>query len=156
MWFTTASDQAQYRITFFFGPEPVSGEPKHVSCVFNVKKRSWKGGIQVAVEVSHQQIALARQTLALLDHLTKALAIVPSNERVSYKERADDLLVQAVCGCKLESVLASGLIQENQRIPADRFGDQLERALADNRTAIVSHILRELDLTDAPDPPSSL
>lgn len=156
MWFTTASNQAQYRITFFFGPEPVPGQSTHVSCLFNVKKRSWKGGIQVAVEVSHEQIARARQTLAFSDQLTKALAGVPSDERVSFRERADDLLVQAVCGCKLESALASGLIQENQRILVDRFGDQLEHVLTDNRTAILSHILRELDLIDAPDPAGSL
>lgn len=156
MWFTSASDQAQYRITFFFGPEPVADQPTHVSCVFNVKKRSWKGGVQVAVEVSDEQIERARQTLALSGSLTQAIAGMPSDEQESYVARADDLLAQAVCGCKLERALAVGLAQENQRIPVDRFGDQLERVLADNRATIVSHILRELDLMDASDPAGSL
>ena len=40
----------QYRVTLFFGPEPVKARPSRVCCVFNVKKRSWKGGVQIAVE----------------------------------------------------------------------------------------------------------
>lgn len=156
MWFTAASDQAQYRITFFFGPEPVADEPAHARCVFNVKKRSWKGGVQVAVEVSGKQIELARQTLALSDALTKSLAGVPSDEQASYLDRADELLTQAICACKLDLALAAGLAQENQRILATQFGDRLERVMVDNRAAIVAHILRELDLADAANPAGPL
>lgn len=156
MWFTAASDQAQYRITFFFGPEPVASEPAHTSCVFNVKKRSWKGGVQVAVEVSGKQIELARQKLALSNTLAKSLAGVPPDEQASYMDRAEELLTQAICACKLELALAAGLTQENQRIPAKQFGDQLERIMVDNRAAIVAHIFRELDLADAANPAGPL
>ncbi len=156
MWFTAASDQAQYRITFFFGPEPVADEPAHARCTFNVKKRSWKGGVQVAVEVSGKQIELAHQTLALSDALMKSLAGVPSDERASYMDRADELLTQAICACKLDLALAAGLAQENQRILATQFADRLERIMVDHRAAIVAHILRELDLADAANPAGPL
>ncbi len=156
MWFTAASEQAQYRITFFFGPEPVADQPDNVSCVFNVKKRSWKGGIQVAVEVRDKQIEHARQVLALSDALTKALAGVPPDEQAPYVTRADELLTQAVCRCKLDCALVAGLTQENQRIPGGRFEDELEKKLADNRTSIVAYVLRELDLADASNPAGSL
>lgn len=149
MWFITASDQAQYRITFFFGPEPLADRPMHASCTFNVKKRSWKGGVQVAVDVSDRQVGRAREILKLSDQLTQALAQAPADDRASCLARADDLLTQTVCACKLELALARGLTQENQRIPATQFDAQLEQIIADHRIPILSHILRELDLPDA-------
>ena len=45
-----ASDLSLFRVTLFVGPQPVEGKPFTQSTVYNVKKRSWKGGIQVAVE----------------------------------------------------------------------------------------------------------
>jgi len=44
-----APEPSQFRVALFVGPQPVEGKPFTSSCVFNVKKRSWKGGIQVAV-----------------------------------------------------------------------------------------------------------
>ena len=49
-------EPSQFRVTLFVGPQPVEGKPSTSSCVFNVKKRSWKGGIQVAVVVTQSQI----------------------------------------------------------------------------------------------------
>ena len=61
-----SSDPAQYRVTFFFGPEAVEERPDHLRCVFNVKKRSWKGGVQVAVDVARRHLDRARERLAML------------------------------------------------------------------------------------------
>ena len=52
-----------YRITLFYGPEYVEGPPKTIQCVFNVKKRSWKGGIQVVVELDEGQFARVGKSL---------------------------------------------------------------------------------------------
>jgi hypothetical protein len=51
-----APEFSQFRVTLFVGPQPVEGRPFTSSCVFNVKKRSWKGGIQVAVVITQSQI----------------------------------------------------------------------------------------------------
>ena len=53
---THAPEPSQFRVTLFVGPQPVEGRPFTYSCVFNVKKRSWKGGIQVSVVVTQSQI----------------------------------------------------------------------------------------------------
>ena len=60
-----SSDPAQYRVTFFFGPEAVEERPDHLRCVFNVKKRSWKGGVQVAVDVAELDAFAVRGRLGL-------------------------------------------------------------------------------------------
>ncbi len=56
----------QYRVTLFFGPQPVKATPSRVCCVFNVKKRSWKGGVQIAVELEEDQLARARQMMSVM------------------------------------------------------------------------------------------
>ena len=50
----------EFRITFFFGPEAAPDRPGVVRCVFNVKKRSWKGGVQVTVELEAAQLERIR------------------------------------------------------------------------------------------------
>ena len=46
------SELSQFRVTLFVGPQAVQGKPFTHVTVFNVKKRSWKGGVQVAVELT--------------------------------------------------------------------------------------------------------
>ena len=58
-----SSDLTHYRVTFFFGPEAVEHRPDHVRCVFNVKKRSWKGGVQMAVDVAQDHLVRARERI---------------------------------------------------------------------------------------------
>ena len=58
----SAHDVPPYRITLFYGPEPVDNRPDLLCCTFNVKKRSWKGGVQIAVEVEAAQVVRAKQT----------------------------------------------------------------------------------------------
>ena len=60
-WLAMTSERApelsSYRVTLFFGPESVEGESDVLACVFNVKKRSWKAGIQVSVEIAQAHLA---------------------------------------------------------------------------------------------------
>ncbi len=141
-------DLAHYRVTFFFGPEPVDQHPERLSCVFNVKKRSWKGGVQVAVEIDQEQLNRARRTLGWSAWLDHVLSSVPDDEREGYRTRAEDLLAQALCACKLDLLLHAGLAQENQRIRAEAWSRELDRAVVEHQAMIKSRILTELDLIE--------
>ncbi len=136
-----------YRITLFYGPEPVETHPSRVVCVFNVKKRSWKGGVQVAVELHEAQAARARQALDFEPWLHKALTSVSEAERPDYAARAQELLVQGLSALKLDLAIAAGLQQENGRVASDVFVDELNRAVARQADRLKSQILAELDLT---------
>jgi hypothetical protein len=79
------SDLSTFRITLFYGPEAVEDQPSIQNCVYNVKKRSWKGGIQVAVEIDDAQLSRARASIDferwLRPHLTGVSA-----ERVAWRQ----------------------------------------------------------------------
>lgn len=135
-----------FRVTLFFGPEPVEGKGGTVACVFNVKKRSWKAGIQVAVEIERDQLTTLRHSVRLEDRLVESLMTVNPGEVLHYQERAEDVFAQAVCRCKLDLQLRSGLTQENQQIAADVMMDELDEEVSARREEIVAFILGELDL----------
>ncbi len=145
----------QYRVTFFFGPEPVAEHPNRLSCVFNVKKRSWKGGVQVAVEIGLEQLERARQTLGWSKWLDHVLTGIPEDERQGYVARAEDLFAQALCACKLDLALQAGLVQENQQLRADSWSRELDRVVVAHQTVIKSHILTELDLAEGSSLPTA-
>ena len=44
-----------FRWTLFYGPEQSETSADTQHCVFNLKKRSWKGGIQVVVELTQKE-----------------------------------------------------------------------------------------------------
>ncbi|MDE3243105.1 MAG: hypothetical protein KGO52_10340 [Nitrospirota bacterium] len=136
-----------YRITLFYGPEPVEAHPSRLACVFNVKKRSWKGGVQVAVELDEAQVANAKHVLAFEPWLRKALVSVAENERPDYANRAQELLVQGLSALKLDLAIEAGLQQENGRVASDVFVDELNRAVTQQADRLKSQILAELDLT---------
>jgi len=138
----------QYRVTLFYGPEPVASRPSRVACVFNVKKRSWKGGVQVAVELDETQVERAREAAGLALWLETVLAGVPAEEREDYAGRAQDLFVQGLCATKLELALG-GLQQENSSLGADMLARELERAVPRQSDRIKAQILAELDLPAA-------
>ena len=148
-------DVSSYRVTLFFGPEPVEGKPSIQYCVFNVKKRSWKGGIQVAVEVSCDQLDEIAKTLRYSEYVTKELSGLPTDDRLSYRFRANDYYAQAVCWCKLDLMLQSGLTQENQCLAADILTAELRDAVAKRAGYIISYILDELDLPPSDVTPSA-
>lgn len=146
-------DATAFRVTLFFGPEPVEGKTDAVVCVFNVKKRSWKAGIQVAVEIGTSQLTALRKTMELNDRLTASLKTVDPYEVPHYQERMLDVFAQALCRCKLDLRLRSGLPQGNQRMEADELRDELNEEVCARTKEILASILSELDLI--PSCPSS-
>lgn len=140
------SDLSQFRITLFVGPQPVQGKPFTQSTVYNVKKRSWKGGIQVAVELDQAQIDRLSESIGFGPWLEEILASVPSKERVTYQERARELLIQALAWCKLDLLLQSGITQTNQCLTADTFVAELDELAPKRRDFIATHVVAELDL----------
>ncbi len=139
-------DIAAYRVSFFFGPEPVEGKVDVVACVFNVKKRSWKSGIQVAVEVSSSQLLAIERRIQLTDQLAKSLVVVEPQEQADYQERSGDVFIQAVCRRKLDLQLLLGLAQNNHRIPAEELMVELDQAISKHPEHLISYTLDELGL----------
>lgn len=137
---------SQFRVTLFVGPQPVVERPSTYSCVFNVKKRSWKGGIQVAVVLSQSHIEQLSTDIHFPRWLTLALVDLAEEDRCSYQERAHELFIQAVCWCKLDLALQAGITQENQCL-TDSTGIAKVRDAVINRTHfITSYVASELDL----------
>ena len=144
-----------YRVTFFFGPEPVEGRPDVLVCVFNVKKRSWKAGIQVSVEMNTDQLSVLQQKMRLADRLAKSLMALDPQERPHYQDRMADCFAQAVCWCKLDLRLQAGMAQENQRIQADELTSELDHEAGNRIDEVLAYILGELDLAPGRSVPSS-
>ncbi|MDF0675767.1 MAG: hypothetical protein P0120_15755 [Nitrospira sp.] len=142
----SARDVPSYRVTFFFGPESVEGQPDMLACVFNVKKRSWKAGIQVSVEMRTDQLSVLRRKMCLADRLAKSLTALDPREHPHYQERITECFAQAVCWCKLDLRLQAGLAQENQRIQADELIIELDQEASNRVDYVLAYILGELDL----------
>ena len=135
-----------FRITFFYGPDNVPDRPDAVMCVFNTKKRSWKGGVQVVVELAQAQLEQLRER-GLLSELTEMIrAKVEAETFTEYEQRARDLFTQQVCRAKLDLAISAGINQENQTIAADALKEELDRTVIANADAIRLAILTELDL----------
>jgi hypothetical protein len=141
-----APEPSQFRVTLFVGPQPVEGKPFISSCVFNVKKRSWKGGIQVAVNITQRQIDTLSTDVDFSRWLAQALIDLSDEDRPSHKERAHELFIQAVCWCKLDLVLQSGINQENQCLADDTWIAEVRDSVIRRTNFITSYIASELDL----------
>lgn len=135
----------EFRTTFFFGPEDVLDRPGVLRCVFNTKKRSWKGGIQVGIELADVQLERLRDRGLLGELLEMIRAKVEPETFAEYEQRARDLFTQQVCRAKLDLAIEQGLAQENQTIGADAFQQELDRAVLARADAIRQAILAELD-----------
>ena len=146
---------SSHRVTLFFGPEPVEREPDTQVCVFNVKKRSWKAGIQVSVEIRADQLSAIHHRIRLTDRLTQILLTLAPEARPVYEGRVADLFAQAVSRCKLDLRLQSGLNQENHRILADELVPELDQAVTARAEYVVAYVLTELDLVPEHPSPSS-
>jgi len=135
-----------FRITFFFGPDNLPERLDVLVCVFNVKKRSWKGGVQVGVELGREQLH-SLQEAGQLDELIEMIrAKVEPEDFKGYERRARDLFIQQVCWSKLDLAIASGIGQENQTISADALIELLQREVPRRTAGIHEAILTELDL----------
>ena len=142
----SSHDIAAYRVSFFFGPEPVEGTADVLACVFNVKKRSWKAGIQVAVEIGNRQLSALGRAIQWTDRLAESLVAVEPQEWSAYQERSGDVFVQAVCRWKLDLQLLPGLAQNSQRILAEELVAELDQEISERPEHLVSYILDELGL----------
>lgn len=142
----TPPDATPYRVTLFFGPEPVDDGSTAQCCVFNVKKRSWKAGIQVSVDIATDQLAALQHTIQNAEPITEALKALPEGDRADVAARIPDLAAQAIARCKLDLRLDAGLPQDNQRITTDEFVSQLKQTLLARHEYVVTYILTELDL----------
>ncbi len=144
-------DLTQYRVTFFFGPEPVEDRPDHLRCVFNVKKRSWKGGVQVGVDVAQPHIGQTREHIGFSSWIQALLRDMDPEDRTETMRRADDLFIQSLCTCALHLALQAGLDQQNQVIEASTFAVELTHLTQNTPAEITDRIRLELDLAEPPD-----
>lgn len=143
---TSVPEPPQYRVNLFYGPESADDVPPRQTCVFNVKRRSWRSGVQVAVEVTGEQVALAKNQMGFDRWVQEILEGVGHGEREAYQSRAEDLLVQALCALKLDLAIVAGLSYGNQTLPAAYLRDELSRGLSDHRERLRAQILAELDV----------
>ena len=143
---TAVPSDPPYRVTFFYGPEPVQARPECLACVFNVKKRSWKAGIQVAVELPSSQLTRLRESLGLQQTLSRAIADVPPHDRTLYETRADEYFAQAVARCKLDLQLETGLTPHTERLACDGWTAEVDQRVLARGENILSYVLSELDL----------
>jgi hypothetical protein len=141
-----ASEPSQFRVTLFVGPQPEEGQPFTFCCVFNVKKRSWKGGIQVAVVITQNQIDMLSTDVDFSRWLALALADLADEDRLSHQRRAHELFIQAVCWCKLDLALQSGITQENQFFSDETWIPEVRNTVIKRTNFITSYIASELDL----------
>jgi hypothetical protein len=141
-----APEPSQFRVTLFVGPQPVEGRPFTSSCVFNVKKRSWKGGIQVAVVLTQSQIDSLSKDVDFSPWLDLALVDFADDVRLSHQRRAHELFIQAVCWCKLDLALQSGIAQENQSLEDETWNAEIRDAVIKRTNFITSYVASELDL----------
>jgi len=142
----TPPDATPYRVTLFFGPEPVNGDSTTQTCVFNVKKRSWKAGIQVSVDIGTDQLVALQETIRQTAPIARALERLSEQGCTDAAARIPELAAQAIAWCKLDLRLAIGLPQENQRIPGVELVAELNQAIPTRQEYVVTYILTELDL----------
>jgi hypothetical protein len=141
-----APELSQFRVTLFVGPQTVEERPFAYSCVFNVKKRSWKGGIQVSVVLTRNHIGELSAAIDFPRWLSLALVDLAEEDRLSHQERAHELFIQAVCWCKLDLALQAGITQENQCLSDNTGIVEVRDAIINRTNFITSYVAAELDL----------
>ncbi|HKO31828.1 MAG TPA: hypothetical protein VJU54_11865 [Nitrospiraceae bacterium] len=141
-----APELSQFRVTLFVGPQPVEERPFTFSCIFNVKKRSWKGGIQVAVLITQSQIDMLSADIDFSRWLAQTLIDLSDEDRLSHQERAHELFIQAVCWCKLDLALQAGITQENQYLADESWSVDVRDTVIKRTNFVTSYIASELDL----------
>jgi hypothetical protein len=138
-----------FRITLFYGPETVEGASDSVHCVFNVKKRSWKGGVQVEVVMKKNQITQLEGFLQFPSWLEDVLSGVPAEDQGEYLKKSQDLLVQLLCFHKLQVFIHQGIRQENIQVRGDSFVSETDEVVQREAEKIKRQIYVELDLVEA-------
>ena len=137
-----------FRITLFYGPETVEGASDTIHCVFNVKKRSWKGGVQVGIVVEKSQIQQLEDTLAFQPWIEDCLRKIPGDERDNYQKQGYDLFIQFICFHKLEIYILKGIKQENTLVASDVLIPETDEVIQREAEKIKQQIIVELDIEE--------
>jgi hypothetical protein len=141
-------EHAPFRITLFFGPETVGDDKSRWRCIFNVKKRSWKGGVQVSVDISEAQVDRLVTTLDVAAWASDILATISDDERPILRQRMEEVFIQLLCGRKLDLALQSGLGRHNQELSADALTKEVDDLAVTDREQLLASLRAELDLDD--------
>ena len=131
-----------FRITLFYGPEVLEGGSNTIHCVFNVKKRSWKGGVE------RNQIRRLEETLEFQPWIEEHLRGVPNDEREDYRKTAYDLFTQFICFHKLGIYIQQGIQQENTEVSGDFLISETDEAVQREAEKIKQQIIVELDVEE--------
>jgi len=137
-----------FRITLFYGPELVEGASDTVHCVFNVKKRSWKGGVQVGIALERTQIQQLEHKLGFQPWIEEHLYGVPSDERDDYLKNGYDLFIQFICFYKLGVYIQQGIKQENIQVSGEWLVLETDEAVQREAESIKQQIIVELDVEE--------
>ena len=135
-----------FRITLFYGPEGVNSDQNAVYCVFNVKKRSWKGGIQVEVVLNSSQIQQLEKALDFQEWLKEVVSPIPQEDQQDFCDRGHDLFVQLICFHKLQALIGQGIRQENIRVLGEELISETVEAVKQAALEIKGQIITELDI----------
>ena len=136
----------QFRVTLFFGPETEETNAEILYCVFNVKKRSWKGGVQVVVKLKQDQLKRLKEKLGFTEWLQTRLSNVPPHEQGGFIQRGHDILAQCLCQTKLLLAIQERLQQENCELDGDYLTAELEDAVEREEGHLKAQVLSELDI----------
>ncbi len=136
----------QFRVTLFFGPETDEADAGVLYCVFNVKKRSWKGGVQVVVKLEQSQFKRLKAKLGFIEWLRSRLSHVPAQEQREFIQRGHDILAQCLCQTKLLLAIKEGLQQENCELNREYLTAELEEEVERGEELLKTQVLNELDL----------
>lgn len=136
-----------FRVTLFFGPDTDETNAHILYCVFNVKKRSWKGGVQVVVKLEQGQFTRLKKKLGFTEWLQSWLSHVPAEEHVEFMQRGHDVLAQCICQTKLSLAIQEKLAQENCELDAHYLTAELDTAVEREEEQLKTQVLNELDIT---------
>ncbi len=142
----TTPQVPQYRITLFYGPDPQEGDPPSQNCTFNVKKRSWKSGVQITVNILDEQLTRLRALMKFDSWLTQLLQTLPPEDVEDLSGRGQDLLVQILSSYKLNLAIEQGITQQNQSISGDAWVAELDSVVLESISQIQEQIVIELDI----------
>ena len=137
-----------FRITLFYGPETFDGAADAIHCVFNVKKRSWKGGVQVGIVLGRNQIRRLEEQLEFQPWLEEHLGGVPRDVREDFLKTGNDLFTQFICFHKLEIYIQQGIRQENTQVAGGYLIAETDEAVHREAEKIKQQIIVELDVEE--------
>ena len=137
-----------FRITLFYGPESFEGDSETIHCVFNVKKRSWKGGVQVDIVVGRNQIRRLENQLGFQEWIDECLQVVPEDDREDYVKQGTDLFTQFICFHKLEIYIRQGIKQENTQVLSSFLILETDEVIQREAEKIKQQIIVELDIKE--------